>query len=151
MANLPSGIGSLASGPGSFSAGGGHYIPRVNVPPNGYHIPLPVFSDVMRAGSGASAAGPAAPGGPASGYGPLNVTDPLLQTFGTASPYNSMTVLGLMNQGVGPFVSPFAGSGLRVYPPALAGAGGPLAAGSTPSGALVGTPLPRSGGKGVMG
>jgi hypothetical protein len=140
MANVPSGIASLPPGIGNFSPGG-HYIPKINVPPGGYNIVPPFLPYAAGAGSRPQSPQPGAHGGRPNVYGPFDVTDPILRTFGIGSAFNPMTVFDLMNLGV----SPFAGSGLPGYPPTPGGAfPGPTVGG--PGSA----PLPRSGGKGVM-
>ncbi len=151
MANVPSGIGNLPSGIGNFSPGGNSLPANLKLPPAGYNFlaGLPLAPNAGYAPGSAPVAGPKAQ---PSSYGQVGVTGALMPTFGVGSPFNPMNAFDLMNLGLGPFVSPFAGSGLPGYPPATPGASTSAPAGPAIGGALaVGAPLPRSGGKGVMG
>jgi hypothetical protein len=142
MANLPSGIGIVRPGgrPGDFKLPANLNLPAGG---NGFLPGLP--------GPGAGPApGPARAGGPKTApiaYAAFNATPPL-PTIGVGSQFNPTALFDLITQGLGPFGSPFAGSGLAGYPPSSPGAAGlPVPAGPPLSGA----PLPRSGGKGVTG
>jgi hypothetical protein len=151
MAYLPSGIGIIR--PGTLPAGS--TLPaNIKLPPGGYGL-LP---GMPGAGAG-PASGPAPAAQPKTSpisYAPFDVTPQLLQTYGIGNAFNPMTIFDLMNLGMGPFVSPFAGSGLMGYPGTLPGAGLSGGAGlSAPagpavSGTLASAPLPQSGGKGAM-
>jgi hypothetical protein len=142
MSNLPSGIGA-------FSPGGYSLPANLKLPPAGYNY---LAGLPLAAGSSPAPAPMVRPGTRTAPYGPFDVTAPLAQTFGIGSQFNPMTVFDLMNLGLGPFVSPFAGSGLQGYPSAPFTRGLSAAAGPAVSGALAAaTPVPRSGGKGVMG
>jgi hypothetical protein len=143
MSNLPSGMGS-------FSPGGGYVLP-----PN-RHIPSVGnnFSNgiAQAAGSSTPISVPMSRSRTTRNpYAPFDVTTPLLQTFGIGSQFNPMALFDLMNLGAAPFVSPFAGSGLLGYPGLGFGSGLSAPAGPAVSGQLASAPLPRSGGKGVMG
>jgi len=143
MSSLPSGIGAV--GPGA-------YVPQANLklPTSGYNIPVaqqtPQITTTTPV-SGASVGGKAT----RNPYAPFAVSAPMLQTYGIGSAFNPMTVFDLMNMGAGPFVSPFAGSGLQGYSGLPSGASMGSPAGSAISGAMIQSPLPQSGGKSVMG
>jgi len=147
MANVPSGIGNLPSGIGNFSPAGYSLPGNLNLPSARYNFlaRLPLAPGAGYAAGSAPVAGSKAQ---PHRNGPADVTGALMQTFGVGSPFNPMTFFDLMNRGLGPF----AGSGLPGYPPATPGAGMSASAGPAVSDAFAaGAPVPRSGGKGVMG
>jgi hypothetical protein len=151
MANVPSGIGNLPSGIGNFSPGGYSLPGNLNLPPAGYNFlaGLPLAPGAGYASGSAPVTGPKAQ---PNSNGQVGVTAALMPTFAVGNPFNPMSTLDLMNLGLGSFVSPFAGSGLPGYPPATPGAGMSAPAAAAVGDALAaGAPLPRSGGKGVMG
>jgi hypothetical protein len=142
MAGIPSVSGFNAPGVGGIASG---IIPSIG------NFKLPAG---LPSGSGATTTASAAANRTsrrANPYGPFDVTNPVIQTYGVQSPMNPMMVFDLMNMGVGPFQSPFSGSGLLGFPPA--GFGGGAAPGSPAlNGQLAGAaPVPQSGGKGILG
>ncbi len=129
MANLPSGIGVVS--PGGLPA-------NFKLPSN---LKLPAGGYGFLAGLLPGAAGAPAPHSTLAAkpgqrpYTPFGANTPMPQALGIASQFNPMTLIDLMNLGAGK-AGPF-GAGLPApVGPAIGGAG---------------SPLPRSGGKGVMG
>ncbi len=124
MSNLPSGMGAFS--------------------PGGYQTPAGA-----RAPLGELVAGLASSGGSAqrlrpNGYQPFNAIGPAAPPSGIGGGFNPIAVWDLMNLGLGQLVPPSAGSG-------PIGAPISVPAGPAVSGALARAPLPRSGGKGVIG
>ncbi len=141
MAGIPSISG--------FSAPGAGGIPSGIIPPvGGFKLPagLGFGSGPSPTPSGAAHAMSPRP----KPYGPLDVTNPVMQAYGVQSPFNPMMVFDLMNMGLAPFQSPFNGSGLLGFPPAVSGS--KVMPAPALSGQLAGAaPVPQSGGKGIVG
>lgn len=145
MANLPSGIGIVS--PGGLPAG--FKLPsNIKLPAGGYGL----LAGLLPAAGGlpASHAAPAAQPRPRA-YTPFGANVPMPQALGIASPFNPMTLIDLMNLGAGLFESPPGGSGPLGYQAGPFGAGLSAPAGPAIGRVPAGSPLPRSGGKGVTG
>ncbi len=145
MANLPSGIGmvSPAGLPVNFKLPS-----NIKLPAGGYGFLaglLPAAADVPAPHSTLAAKSRPRP------YAPFGANRPMPQALGITSPFNPMTLIDLMNLGAGSFDPLLSGSGPIGYKAGPFGAGLPAAVGPAIGGAPAGSPLPRSGGKGVMG
>jgi hypothetical protein len=129
--------------PGSIGPFGG-----ISYPMGSFNFPAGLPSTFgARPAPGAGSRGKPAPG---RSYAPFDVTNPFTQAYGIQSPFNPMMAFDLMSMGLGPFQSPFAGSGLLGYPPASYGpkvSSVPVLGGKVPAGQA---PVPSSGGKGML-
>jgi hypothetical protein len=131
---------------GNISPGGS--LPGIlKVPPADYNFPAGISSP-PNIGYAPGLASLARPKRQSNHSGQIDVTGALLQGLGAGSAFNPMAVFDLMSLGLQPPGPPFGGSGRAGYPPATPNAGMP-AAGPAIIGGLA--PIPRSGGKGVMG
>ncbi|HEV3115288.1 MAG TPA: hypothetical protein VGY99_32805 [Candidatus Binataceae bacterium] len=148
MANVLSGIGNLPSGIGHLSPGGYSLPTNLKLPPAAYNFlaGLPLAANAGYTSESRAAARPRAQ---SNAYAPFDATGSLMQTFGTGVlSCNPMSVFDLMNLGGGPL----AGSGMPGHTAATPGASMSPPTGPAVSAAYAaGAPLPRSGGKGVMG
>ena len=148
MANMPFGIGSLPSATSSFGAGGGSLLGNIAWPAGAYDsfAGLPLASMLSYSPGSAMLAGAQVQ---PNNYGQLG-TGALMQPFGVVNPVNSVTLMDSMKSPPRKFASSLGGGGLPGNPGGIAG--GLLAAPAAPNGAsAANVPMPRSGGKGMMG
>ncbi len=141
MAGIPAISGFSVPAVGGIPSG-------VVAPVGSYKIPAGL---ALGAGGSPGASGAAqASAAQAPGYGPSDITNAGIHAYEIQSPFDPMMLFDLMNMGVTPFQSPFSGSGLAGFAPAVSGSR--VMSAPALSGQLAGAaPVPQSGGKGIVG